>query len=342
MKPNVRLFAILLTFAALLALTACSGEDTKPAPGQTAGASGKQYPLIFAGGPPGGTFNFFANKMAALISSASDTISVTAQGSAGSLANLRCLDNGKVDMALVYGGDAFLGRKGRLPGDGVRYDNVRAVAYLYGAPAQLVVRRDADIHSVHELAGKRVAIGNRGSGAALAADRFFRHLGLWDSMDIVYEGYAEAASEFLAGNLDAFWVLVGYPNSSVIEAATGANVEILDLHDEATSSGFYALYPFYGRTDIPAGTYRGQTEPVITFQDIALWCVGSEVDDEVVYKSLCAIYCEESLKAMIESHKAARGMSVEGGVRGVSIPLHPGAARFWEERGVTVPPSLRP
>lgn len=342
MKHHVRLFAILLTFTALFSLIACSDEGKEQGGGQSASVLKGDYSLVFAGGPEGGTFNFFANRMSSLISSASDNITITPQGSSGSLDNLHSLDSGRVDMALVYGGDAFLGRKGRLPGDGVQYDNVRALAYLYGAPAQLIVRRDADIHSVQELTGKRVAIGNRGSGAALAADRFFRHLGLWESISVIYEGYAEAAADFLAGEVDAFWVLVGYPNASVIQASTGADIDLIDLHEEALTSGFYALYPFYGRTEIPPGTYKGQTEPVITFQDVALWCVPSQLPEVVAYESLCAIYCEESLKAMIRSHKAARGMSVEGGVRGVSIPLHPGAARFWEERGVTVSPSLRP
>lgn len=342
MKSATARFFILLLCAALFSLGACSGEDRESAPEAVDESGPARHSLVFGGGPSGGTFNFFANRMASIISSSSDTITMTAERSAGSLENLRNLESGRVGMAIVYGGDAFLGRKGRLPNDDKGYGNVRAVAYLYGAPAQLVVRRGGGIRSVADLAGKRVAIGNPGSGAALAAERFFRHLGLWDRIEVVNEGYAQAATDFLAGRVDAFWVLVGYPNASVIEAATNAPVKLLNVHNAARASGFYDVYPFYSLTEIPARTYAGQDTPVITFQDTALWCTNRDIDEEVVYDSLCAIYCEESLESMVASHKAAREMSVEGGVRGVSIPLHQGAATFWEERGVTVPPSLRP
>lgn len=341
MRSN-RALPILFLCICMYGLLGCSSEQ-EPAPSETSVAPDRQaYHLIFAGGPKGGTFNFFANKMTAIITESVVSADVSALESGGSVDNLRYLNRHEVDMAIIYAGDAFLGSKGTLPDDSANYHNVRALAFLYGAPAQLVVRKDSGIDSVQDLIGKRVGVGNPGSGAAMAAQRLFTHFKVWDRIDVRHQGYSKAAAEFVAGRLDAFWVLVGYPNASVIEAATQVPIDILSLHDEAAVGGFYEVYPFYSLTEIPAGTYPGQDATVVTFQDTALWCVHDEVDEQVVYESLCSIYCKGSLEAMRASHKAAHEMSVAGGVRGVSIPLHHGAARFWDERGVAVPPSLRP
>ena len=202
------------------------------------------------------------------------------RGSGGSAENLRSLNKNAVDLGIVYSGDAFLGRNAKLPGDPVHYDRVRALSFLYGAPAQLVVRKDSDILSVRDLAGKTVAVGNPGSGAALSAERFFRHLSLWDKMKIRNLGYSQAASDFADKRIDAFWVLVGYPNSAIIEAATRTPIRLLDLHREASESGFYDIYPFYVRVEIPAHTYEGQDASVTTFQDASLWCASDVLGRE--------------------------------------------------------------
>jgi hypothetical protein len=329
-----------LVLCLFLLLAGCSSEE-EAAPVNRGTVQSGNRTLVFGGGPAGGTFNFFAHKMATVIGSDQDSISITAVGSGGSLDNLCNLDDQTVDMAIVYGGDAFLGRKSQLPFLDCSFNNVRALAFLYGAPAQLVVRKNSGIASFRDLVGKRVAVGNPGSGAAQSAKRFFEHLGLWDKMEILNQGYSEASASFQAGKIDAFWTLVGYPNASIVDASN-VGILLLDLHQEASASGFYEVYPFYSRVDIPAGTYAGQGKPVSTFQDIAVWCANADVDEEVIYNSLCSIYCKENLESMRLSHKAASNMTVEGGVRGVSIPLHPGAATFWDERGVQVPPSLHP
>lgn len=331
---------VLMIAVVLLCALACSSEQ-EPVRDETAlPANEKQQFFMFSGGPTGGTFNFFANKMASLISSTHGHIDMSAQGAGGSVDNLRALNRKAVDLAIVYAGDAFLGRNGRLPGDESRYDQVRCLSFLYGAPAQLVVRRDSGINSVQGLRGKRVAIGNPGSGAAESAERFFRHLGLWDEMEPLSQGYSQAAANLIEGKIDGFWALVGYPNASVIAAATNRDVVLLGIHAEAMASGYYEDYPFYSRAVIPAATYPGQDLEVETFQDAALWCVNERMAQENVYDILGAVYGEAGLREMVAAHRAARDMAVSTGISGVSIPLHPGAVRFWRDKGVDVPAVL--
>ncbi|RWU02980.1 C4-dicarboxylate ABC transporter substrate-binding protein [Pseudodesulfovibrio sp. S3] len=302
----------------------------------------KNLALSFNGGPMGGTFNYFANKMANIISDEVEWLNIITKISGGSFENLAELDESMTDMGIVYAGDAFLGRRGSLPGDPKRYDQTRALAYLYGAPAQLVVRKDLDIESVQDLKGMTIAIGNPGSGAALSAERFFRHLNLWHSIEPQTVGYSRAAGDFIAGKVDGFWVLVGYPNVSIIEAASRTEITIMDLHPAAVASDFYNLYPFYTEVVIPADTYAHQTEPVFTFQDSALWCARSDLSENAVYESLKAIFSDNGLKKLQRTHRAARSISLKTGIQHLPIPLHPGAVRFWSDHEIAIPPILLP
>ena len=342
MKYARHTFFILFMACAMLFSLGCSSDSEKgPAESKSNQAPKKQF-LAFGGGPTGGTFNFFANKMANIISVAYGNIDVSPKGSGGSAENLRTLNKNGIDVGIVYSGDAFLRRNGKLPGDTVRYDQIQAMSFLYGAPAQLVVRADSGINSAMDLEGKIVAIGNPGSGAALSAERFFKHLKLWDKIDHRNLGYSQAASDFSNKAIDAFWVLVGYPNSSIIEAASRTKVKLLDLHQDAVASGFYEVYPFYSQVNIPAGVYDNQDVDVSTFQDASLWCASAKLSEQTVYDCLKAVYSAQGLKDMVAAHKAAKNMSLENGIEGVSIPLHPGAYRFWKEQGVEVPPRLVP
>lgn len=298
--------------------------------------------LTFAGGPAGGTFNSFVSGIATHLTSAMPDVRIASQGSEGSGENLRRLHAGQVDFGLVYSADAHLGRTGQLPNDERQYANVRTMGYLYGAPAQLVVRADAGFKTAKDLAGKRVAVGSAGSGAALAAERFFRHLGLWDDISPYFLGYSLAASAFRDRKIDAFWVLVGYPTPSIIEAANLDDIALVNLHREAEESRFYDAFPFYVRAEIPAGTYRGQVETVVTFQDAAFWMTNANVNADIVYEALKGIYSPEGLRHMVAAHAAAVEMSLEGGLTGVSVPLHGGAYRFWTEQGLSVPAHLQP
>jgi len=336
-QPTVLLMAIALFF-----VFGCSSESDAPGTKPQAEQKSQKQFLAFGGGPTGGTFNFFANKMANIISVSYDKIDISPKGSGGSAENLRTLNKNGVDMGIVYSGDAFLGRNGKLPNDNTRYDQVRSVSFLYGAPAQLVVRKNSGINSVQDLAGKIVAIGNPGSGAALSAERFFKHLGLWNKVEVRNLGYSQAASDFINKKIDAFWVLVGYPNSSIIEAASHAPIELVDLHKAAMDSGFYEVYPFYSKVDIPEGTYAGLEDAVMTFQDSSLWCASAKLSSQTVYDCLKAVYSEQGLKDMVTAHKAAKNMSIANGTEGVSIPLHPGAFRFWTEKGLDIPAILAP
>ncbi|MFU8856163.1 MAG: TAXI family TRAP transporter solute-binding subunit [Deferrisomatales bacterium] len=297
--------------------------------------------LAYGGGPVGGTFMYFANATAILMSRNIPDVEVSGEGTGGSAENLKRLNSGDIDFGIVYAGDLWLGAKGELPRDPQKYERVRPMSYLYGAPAQLVTLKAAGITDPKQLAGKKVAVGNAGSGAALSAQRYFETIGIWDKMEPQFLGYSAAASALGDRKIDAFWVLVGYPNASIIEASTTNDIALVDLVAAGEAAGFFEKFPFYAATKIPGGTYRGQEGEVKTFQDSTLWCAGDRVDADIVYQALKVVYSPEGLAHMVQAHKAATEMSLETGLSGIPLPLHKGAQKFWAEKGKEIPDAIK-
>jgi TRAP transporter TAXI family solute receptor len=291
--------------------------------------------IVFGGGPAGGTFQVVANAIQVYgpVKSSED-YTVKAQSSAGSIENLRKVNKGKSDFGVVYSGHVFLGREGRLKNDTNKYEDVLAVSYLYGAPAQLVVRKGSGINSVKDLEGKKVGVGNAGSGAFANCELFFTHMGIWDSIERNAMGYSDAANAFGNNQLDAFWLFTAFPSGAVIQAAQTNDIDLIDLGKDAEESGFYDEYPYFGKLAVPSGTYKGVDKETPSFQDSALWVANASVSDDIVYDLLSKIYTDEGLAYMVEQKKTFKEMAIETGANGIVTPMHPGAEKFWKEKGI--------
>ncbi len=289
----------------------------------------------FGGGPAGGTFQFMAGGITTYAPvKAVKEFRVLAGASGGSMENLRTVNSGKSSFGVVYSGQVYQGRHGMLANDTRKYEDVLGVGYFYGAPAQLVVRKGSGIKSVKDLVGKKVGVGNAGSGAYANCELFFKHLGVWDKIERNAMGYNDAAAAFGNNQLDAFWLFTGYPSGAVIMAAQTNDIEMVDLNKDAEESGFFLKYPYFSKLAIPAGTYKGVDADSPSFQDSALWVANAKVPADVVYKLLSLIYTDEGLAHMRNVKKTAKAMSVKDGIKGIVTPLHPGAIKFWKEKGV--------
>jgi len=302
-------------------------------------ATAENYSIKIGGGPTGGTFNTFTNAMAVYVPKVNPNIQASSVGSGGSVENLKRIHNGESDFGLCYAVDSALGFKGQLPQDDVKYNKIRSMGYLYGAPAQLVVRADAGITSAMQLAGKRVALGNAGSGAAASAERFFRHIGLWDKFNPDFLGYSQAASAFQDGKIDAFWVLVGYPNRSIIEAAVQVPIALVDVGVDAEKTGFYDAFAYSPMT-IPAGTYGKGMPATKSFQDSCILTTNVDMPEDLVYTIMKTLWSKAGMEAMVTAKKSFSEMNMKNGFTGASVPLHPGAIKFWKEQGKEIPANL--
>ena len=289
----------------------------------------------FAGGPSGGTFQYYASAIATIGQKQGQKL--LARSSGGSIENIRLVNSQKADFAVAYSGHVYAGAHGTLKNDENSYDNVLAMAYLYGAPAQLVVKVGSGINTPLDLVGKRVGVGNAGSGAAANAEIYFNSLGIWDQMDREFLGYRNAATAMQNGQLDAFWVFTGYPSASILEVAMQTDIRLLDTYAAGESVGLFGNNPFFTPVTIPANTYKGQSTDIASFQDGALLVANSKVPNAVVHQILTTMYSQEGLEYLVSVHNSAKSMSVETGLQGVVTPIHPGAIQFWQEKGLSIP-----
>ncbi len=299
-------------------------------------ASAQKY-LAFSGGPDGGTFQYFSNGMSTYLSKNMGGIEVSNMASAGSVENLRRVNSRDADFGITYSGDLYLGRNGRLTKDTKQYRNVHAVAYLYGAPAHLIVLENSGITTVEELVGKKVAVGAAGSGAAASAQRYFESVGIWDKIDPQFVGYNQGASALGDNQVAALWVFAGFPNSSVIQAAASNPIRLIQVYAEAEKNGkLFKDYPFYSKVVIPAGTYQGVDYDVVTVQDSALWTAGRHVSEDTVYEAAKQVFADAGLKYLVSVKSTAKAMSIGSGLTGIVTPVHAGAQKFWKEQGKTL------
>ncbi len=301
----------------------------------------QDYSVQIGGGPTGGTFNTFSNAMAIYVPKVNANIKASSVGSGGSVENLKRVSSGESDFGLAYAVDSALGYVGKLPKDENKYSGQRTLGYLYGAPAQLVINAGSGINSASDLKGKRVAVGNAGSGAAASAERFFRHIGVWDNFKPTFMGYSAAASAFKDGKIDAFWVLVGYPNRSIIEASVQAKIKLVNVGLEAEKTGFYDAFA-YSPTTIPAGIYGKDVGECQTFQDSTMLIANKDLSEDMVYAVMKTLWSKDGMEAMVTAAKTFEEMTLENAFRGASVPLHPGAVKFWKEQGKEIPAKLMP
>lgn len=319
-----RFFSVLFGISAVLILTLTFSAE-----------SHARKLLIFAGGPAGGTFQVVANAVQTYkpVKALKD-YNIKAQSSGGSVENLRKVNSGKAHFGVVYSGHVYAGRQGLMVNDPNKYENVLAVSYLYGAPAQLVVKADSGIKSALDLAGKKVGVGNAGSGAYSFCEMFFTHLGIWDKIERNAMGYNDAAAAFGNNQLDAFWLFTAFPSGAVIQAAQMNDIAMIDLAADAEKSGFFKKYPNFVRATIPAGTYKGVDSDTGSFFDGTLWVASADTPADAVYQLLSSIYTDEGLAWMVSQKKTFKAMNLQDGIKGIATPLHPGAEKFWREKGI--------
>ena len=114
-------------------------------------------------------------------------------------------------------------------------------------------------------------------------------------------------------------------------------IKLLDTYSAGAAVGLFNNNPFFTAVTVPANTYKGQTQDIASFQGGALLVANTKVPDEVVHQILTSMYNQEGLEYLVSVHNSAKSMATETGLKGVVTPIHPGAVKFWQEKGLTIP-----
>ena len=252
----------------------------------------------------------------------------------GSVENVRAVVEGRLDFALSQADVAFFAFEGAGPFSGEEpLQSLRGIASLYPEAVHVVTRMDADITSIADLAGRRVAVGERASGTRVVAGIVLSAFGLTENdVTASYERLGAASDRLIEGSIDAFFIVGGYPLGAVTHVAEEMGVSLLPLGG-AEAERLRESYPFLFRDHIPANVYPGvsRTETL----SVGAQLVTSEaLDAQLVYEITRALWHPNNRRVLDSGHPNGTRIRVQSALRGIAIPLHSGAARFYEEAGV--------
>ena len=259
-----------------------------------------------------------------------------AQPTAGSLANLSNVAGGAIEIGIAQSDWQYYAVTGTGPVEfmDTGFDNLRAVFSLHGEPFTLVARRDAAIRSFDDLKGKRVNIGNPGSGQRATMEVVMAEKG-WTKKDFLLAEELPAEQQSLAlchDRVQAMIYTVGHPNPSIGQAAGLCDAILVNVTG-ATIDKLVAANPYYAYTTIPGGMYEGNPDSVTTFGVKATVVSSADVDGELIYAVVKAVF--DNLEALRRMHPAFGVLEAEEMVRdGLSAPLHEGAERYFREKGL--------
>jgi hypothetical protein len=258
----------------------------------------------------------------------------TSVSTQGSIENVKAVSTGKLDMGLVQADIAYNAFTGQGSFSGEKpLDNLRAVANLYPEVMHLVVRRDSDIESVRDLKGKRVALGEEGSGTLAIAKIVLDAYDLKErDLKPVYAKVGKAGDMLIAGEIDAYFAVGGYPMVALVDTAEATDIRLISLVGPEIDN-IRKTYRFLGADVIPVGTYQG-VDGIVTLKVGAQLLTSAAMDDELVYGITRALWHANNRKLFDDGHPIGKQIELHKALDGVEIELHPGAARFYKEAGL--------
>lgn len=213
--------------------------------------------------------------------------------------------------------------------------NLRVMANLYPEAAHIVVRKEAGYRTVADLKGKRLSLGPEGSGTAADALIVLAAYRLNPTRDVRVDFLASgAAADALRRNeIDAFFAVGGAPLTAIADLARDIDIDLLPIEGEELYD-IAARYPYLYPRAIAGGTYRGIAEERMTISIAAQWLVSAEIDEQLVYDILAALWHADTRRKLDEGHPTGKLIRLERAIDGLTIPLHPGAERFYREAGL--------
>jgi len=259
-------------------------------------------------------------------------ISITIQSTGASRANIQLIDAGEVEVALVQNDVADYAYRGvdMFAADG-RITSFSAIGALYPEVIQVVANPAAGIRTIADLRGKRVSVGDAGSGTEFNSRQILEIYGItFDDIQRQNLSFAASAEALKDNRIDAFFCVAGPPAPAITDLALTNNVIVLEV-DAAHAARLKERYPVYATFNIPANTYNGQTAPVLTVSIKAALIVANSVSENAVYQFTKALF---ELKDQIAlGHARGNDINVEYAIDGLPFGFHPGALRYYREIG---------
>ncbi len=256
------------------------------------------------------------------------------ESTGGSVYNINTIREGELEFGVAQSDWQYHAYNGtsRFEEEGP-FEGLRAVFSVHPEPFTVVARADSGIKTVEDLKGKRVNIGNPGSGQRGTMEVLMEALG-WSTGDFALATELKAAEQSAAlcdNQIDAMVYTVGHPSGSIQEATTACDSVLVEISGDVVD-GLVSENSFYRTATIPGGMYRGNDEDTQTFGVGATFVTSADVSDDVVYALVSSVF--ENFEDFKGLHPAFANLKPEEMVTaGLSAPLHPGAERYYREKG---------
>lgn len=333
-----KFLALMMMIVMALTVAACGGGGDKKADNKAAAGKvdrSKEFITVLTG-PTSGIYFPIGGAFSKVVGEMGYKTSATATGATAE--NINAILTGKGEMAIamsdsvIQAVEAFGAYQGKP-----KAENLRAMMGLWPNVCQIVTTKDSGITKFTDLKGKRVGVGAPNSGVELNARMMFEAHGMtYKDAKVDYLSYGEAIDQIKNGQCDVAFVTSGLGNATIKELGTAKEIVFVPVEGEALKK-LTAKYPFYVEWKIPKETY-GTKVDTNTAAVMNIMLVSKNLSDDVVYDLLTGIYSQKGLETIGASHATAkREIKPETalrGIKGTSVKLHPGAEKYYKEKGM--------
>lgn len=344
-----KLLTLALALMLIAALASCGGTSSAPAvasaaPSESAAASSapavdrsKEFITVLTG-PTSGIYFPIGGAFSKVLGDMGYKTSATATGATAENINAILTGQGELAIAMsdsvIQAVEAFGAYEGKEPAT-----DLRAMMGLWPNVCQIVTTADSGIKKFEDMKGKKVGVGAPNSGVELNARMMFEAHGMtYDDCKVDYLSYGEAIDQMKNGQCDVAFVTSGLGNATIKELGVTKEIVFVPVEGEALKN-LVAKYPFYVEWSIPKDVYSTK-EDTTTAAVMNIMLVSKNLSDEVVYDMLAGFYSAEGLEAIGASHATAKKeITIETalrGLKGTSVQLHPGAIKYYTEKGIAV------
>jgi len=323
-KTRFLFVAVLLTLS--LTVVGCGGS------GQQSAEEGLTV-TIATTSPPGDWYTIGSAIANVLEKHVPNTIA-SVETTGGAVAIARLVETGESDLGFNSGFTTYMATRGMGPFEGEKLENIRMLLNVSPGVLHFATYADSPINSWEDIRGKKISIGARGSGIALEMEKaVLPALGM--SLDDFEPQYlpqgAETVQAMQDGVIDGFILDVPYPNTTFEEISLSTPLKFIPMSEELRDS-LVSSMPFFTKSSIPQGTYKGQDYEVPTVGGRTNIIVSKSLSNEKVYTILETIF--DNLEEIHEVHAAAKNITLENASSLKPIEFHPGAVKFYKDRGV--------
>ena len=325
---------LLVVVAFICSATLLTGCSEKEVPQEKTKADIKDRYLHIATGNTMGTYYIIGGSLSELLNEKIPDMHAAIQTTSGSIANVRLLSEGDVELAIMQNDIASYAVNGTemfKDDNKHKFDNLRGIATLYPESCQVVVSAASGINSIADLRGKKVAVGAENSGAEANARQILEAYGLtYNDIQPMYMSFSAASKALKAGEVDAAFLTAGAPTLAVQDITSELQIKLLPIDDEHFKT-LSEKYPFYSRNTIAKGTYNGVNEDIQTISVMAILACNDKVDKDLGEKLTKTIF--DNLDVLKSAHPVIKNLDKKLGMEKahMTLPFNEGAEKFFKE-----------